>query len=304
MNDTETDRNKERMPELPDLLHMQTYLRTHVVGKTIVAAEVRQPVVVRNAIGDPPELVLKSLAITAVNVNGPFIRFTISSTLELIMNLMLAGRIQHQRKPDKTLGHLCMVLHLSDGTRLNICDEQKMMKIYFVHTGVYNAIPNYTKLGLPVMDAAFTPEALVAAAHEHSRKQVRVFINDHTILNSIGNAYADEILFAAGIHPKTIVASLTEAELHTLHAAVGRVIAEGAEAVSAANEPIHVKVRDHMKVRNRKGQPCPRCGTVIRREGVRGYDVFFCPKCQPVRRKVFIDWSTLPPPDGSGERCE
>ena len=292
------------MPELPDLLHMQKYLRAQVVGQTITAAEVRQPIVLRNAVGDPPELALKALTITAVNVHGPFIRFTISSTLELIMNLMLAGRIQHQRKPDKTLGHLCMVLHFSDNTRLNFCDEQKMMKIYFVHSGVYTAIPNYANLGLPIMEPSFTPEALFAAAKEHSRKQVRVFINDHTILNSIGNAYADEILFAAGIHPKTIVASLSEAELRNLHMAVTDVMADGIHAVAAANEPIHIKVRDHLKVRNKRGQPCPRCGTIIRREGVRGYDVFFCPTCQPVRRKVFIDWSTLPPPAEPGERCE
>jgi formamidopyrimidine-DNA glycosylase len=280
---------------------MQKHLRAHVVGQTILAAEVRQPIVLRNAVGDPPEHVLKSLTITAVNVHGPFIRFTISSTLELIMNLMLAGQIQHQLKPDKTLGHLCMVLHLSDSTRLNICDEQKMMKIYFVHTGVYSAIPNYTKLGLSIMESSFTVDALAAAAGEHSRKQVRVFINDHTILNSIGNAYADEILFAAGIHPKTIVASLTADDLQKLHTAITTVMADGIRAVAAANQPIHVKVRDHMKVRNRKGLPCSQCGTIIRREGVRGYDVFFCPTCQPVRRKVFIDWSTLPPPD---ERCE
>jgi formamidopyrimidine-DNA glycosylase len=283
------------MPELPDLLHMQHYLRAHVVGQTITTAEVRQPIVLRNAIGDPPELILKAMTITGLTVNGPFIRFTISSTLELVVNLMLAGRIQHQRKPDKTLGHLCIVLHLSDGTRLNFCDEQKMMKVYLVHTGVYNPIPNYTRLGLPIMEPAFTEEALQLAAKEHSRKQVRVFINDHTILNSIGNAYADEILFAAGIHPKTVVASLSPEEIKTLHGAITDVMTQGIKAVKEANQPIHIKVRDHMKVRNRKGLPCPKCGTIIRREGVRGYDVFFCPTCQPVRRKVFIDWSTLPP---------
>ena len=65
----------------------------------------------------------------------------------------------------------------------------------------------------------------------------------------------------------------------------------GIRMVEEAEEPIHVKVRGHMKVRNRKGKPCPRCGGTIRREGVRGYDVFFCPTCQPPSRKLFIDWS-------------
>ena len=64
----------------------------------------------------------------------------------------------------------------------------------------------------------------------------------------------------------------------------------GITEVEKAAQPIQVKVRDHMKVRNRKGEPCARCGTTIRREGVRGYDVFFCPVCQPATRKVFIDW--------------
>lgn len=288
------------MPELPDLHYIQRYLERHVRNQTIIAAEVRQPVVLRNAIGDPPGVVLKDLTITGVAVHGPFIRFTISSTVELIVNLMLAGRIQHQRKPDKPLGHLCMVLHLADGTRLNICDEQKMAKIYFVHMGMYAAIPSFTTLGVPVLDASFTPGVLHEIARQHSRKQVRVLLNDHTILNSIGNAYADEILFAAGIHPKTIVASLRPEDLDRLHTAIREVLTEGREAVAAAGQPIHVKVRDHMKVRNRKGQPCLRCSTTIRREGVRGYDVFFCPSCQPVRRKVFIDWSTLPPNTDSG----
>ncbi|MER3522752.1 MAG: hypothetical protein C4326_01450 [Ignavibacteria bacterium] len=55
------------------------------------------------------------------------------------------------------------------------------------------------------------------------------------------------------------------------------------------SEPIHVKVHSHMRVRNRHRQPCPRCGTTIRHEGVRGYDTFFCLQCQPSTRKLFLD---------------
>jgi formamidopyrimidine-DNA glycosylase len=62
------------------------------------------------------------------------------------------------------------------------------------------------------------------------------------------------------------------------------------DEVRRAGQPIHIKVRDHLRVRNRHGEPCPRCGTTIRREGVRGYDVFYCPSCQPPTRRHFIDW--------------
>ena len=82
--------------------------------------------------------------------------------------------------------------------------------------------------------------------------------------------------------------------LARLYEAIGSVIRWGIEEVARAQQPIHVKVRDHMKVRNRKGSPCVRCGTTIRREGVRGYDVFFCPTCQASTRRSFIEWRTSP----------
>jgi formamidopyrimidine-DNA glycosylase len=285
------------MPELPDLLYIRDYLRRQVLGRTITAAELRQPVVLRNALGDPLEHALKSLTITRIDIQGPFLRLTVSATLELVINLMLAGQIQHQRKPDRALGHICVSLHLDDGTRLNICDQQKMAKVYLVHTGNDGAIPGFRTPGVNVFSPDFTPEELMRRAAEHPRMQVRVLINDRTILDSIGNAYADEILFAAQMHPKTLAGILVPEEWARLHDAIRVVMNDGVRAVADARQPIHVKVRDHMRVRNRKGSPCPRCGSTIRREGVRGYDVFFCPTCQPARRRVFIDWKKPPPVD-------
>jgi formamidopyrimidine-DNA glycosylase len=172
-----------------------------------------------------------------------------------------------------------------------------MMKIYLVHPGEYSVIPGYTTLGVDIRSPGFTEQRFRELAAVHTRKQVRVFINTHTILDTIGNAYADEILFEARLHPKTFVGSLSDEDLGRLYHAITTVIEWGIARVAAAGEPIHVKVRDHMKVRNRIGLPCPRCNTKIRREGVRGHDVFFCPQCQPARRGAFIDWRKIPPAD-------
>ncbi|HSQ75365.1 MAG TPA: DNA-formamidopyrimidine glycosylase family protein, partial [Bacteroidota bacterium] len=208
------------MPELPDLLYIRDYLLRQVLGRTIAAAELRQPVVLRNAVGDPLEHALKSLTITGIDIQGPFLRLTVSATLELVINLMLAGQIQHQRKPDRALGHICVSLHLDDGTRLNICDQQKMAKVYLVHTGNDGAIPGFRTLGVNVFSPDFTPEELRRRAAEHPRMQVRALINDRKILDSIGNAYADEILFAAQIHPKTLAGTLDPEEWARLHDAI------------------------------------------------------------------------------------
>jgi formamidopyrimidine-DNA glycosylase len=279
------------MPELPDLLYIATSLRQALLHRTITDATLRQPVVLRNALDEPFDHALDLMSFTAVGFRGPFLVFQLSGSIDIVVNLMLSGKLQHQQHKEHELGHLCLSLKLDDGSRLNLCDDQKMAKVYLIHRGDSAIIPGFADQGVDVMSDKFTRELFQDLAAQHRRKQVRVFVNSHSILSSIGNAYADEILFEAGVHPKTFVGRLTSAQLSTLYDAIKSVLTRGIASVEEARQPIHKKVRDHMQVRNRKGQPCPKCGTVIRREGVHGYDVFFCPHCQPPTREHFIDWS-------------
>jgi formamidopyrimidine-DNA glycosylase len=287
------------MPELPDLLYISRILNERVCGRTVTFVIIKEPIVLRNTLDVPLSSALEGRVIRNCAVRGPFLLFRFSGERELIINLMLAGRLQHQRSAEKPEGYLCFSLALDDGSRLNLCDEQKMAKAYLVRAGDYSLVPKFTTPGVDILSPGFTREAFRALSARHTRKQVRVFVNDHTILSAIGNAYADEILFDARIHPKTLVARLSDGDLDALHDSIVRIIAWGAKMVEEAGQPIQVKVRGHMRVRNRKGEACVRCGTKIRREGVRGYDVFFCPTCQPPTRKLFIDWRSKP--DGEPE---
>jgi formamidopyrimidine-DNA glycosylase len=283
------------MPELPDLLYIEEYLRSRLSGRTVERALLRQPVVLRNLTGTDLSASLSGTKLGAVSIHGPFLTLQFTGGWDLVFNLMLSGRLQHQEPNQKAEPFLSLSLELDDATRLNLCDQNKMAKAYLVHHGEYDKIPAFSAQGVDVRSQEFTCERFLVIARENRRKQVRVFINTHTILSSIGNAYADEILFDAGIHPKTFVSSLGEGDLTRLYWSILSVLRSGAERVREAQQPIHVKVRDHMKVRNRKGEPCPRCGTTIRREGVRGHDVYFCPRCQSATRSHFIDWKSLPP---------
>jgi formamidopyrimidine-DNA glycosylase len=284
------------MPELPDLLYIRARLQPVVTGRTITGVTVRQPVVLRVVLPGPVETTLTGRTISEVDLHGPFLLLRLSNAVDIVLHLMLAGRLQHQTEGEPAIPFLCFSLLLNDGTRLHVGDEQKMAKVYVVPRGEYGAIPKFATQGIPVLSRAFTEERFRTLAAAHRRKQVRVFLNDQTALSAIGNAYADEILFEARVHPKTFVGRLSPADLNRLHAAIGGVLTRGCRAVEAAAQPIHRKIRDHMLVRNRHGEPCPRCGTTIRREGVRGYDVFFCPSCQPPTRTLFLDWR--PPGEG------
>jgi len=278
------------VPELPDLIYIRSYLEKSLPGRTVTAVDVKQPVLVRNMLDEPLERALGGRSFAAVGGRGPFLRLAMAGDVELIINLMLAGRLQHMRRGEKPLGYLGLALALDDGTSLRLCDEKKMAKLYAARGADTDGIPRYATQGIDILSPGFTREKFGEILAANSRRQVRVMVNDQETLSAIGNAYADEILFEARIHPKTFTGRLSPEERDRLYDAIGSVMAWGTRMVREAAEPIHVKVREHLKVRNRRGEPCPRCGTTIRREGVRGHDTFFCPSCQPPSRKLFIDW--------------
>jgi formamidopyrimidine-DNA glycosylase len=268
------------VPELPDLVHLVKALAPVLPGRTVARAVVREPIVLRVLVpGQSFATALEGRTFSAVERHGPFVRFALDGGLELIVHHMLTGRIQLADAAARPLAHLCFSLDLDDGSSLRYGDEKRMGKVYLAREGSREEIPGWREQGVDILSPAFTREAferLIAGR----RDQARVFVMDQSALSAVGNAYADEILFAAGIHPKTPCSRLTGERRGRLYDAIRGVIAWGIDEVERAGRPLEDKVRDHVRVRNRLGEPCPVCGTTIRRVGVLGYDSFFCPRCQ------------------------
>jgi formamidopyrimidine-DNA glycosylase len=296
------------MPELPDLVYLEKRLSSLLVGQRVTRVDIKDPVVIRMLLPGDFAQTLIDAEFTGVRRHGPFLVFTLSGNLELIIHPMLAGRLQwtkveeeiptpHSKKSMGNRGRMFSLECVANQTnaelhRLQYLDDKKMGKVYLTHSGEYTQIPRFREQGPDLLSPAFTLEYFWRQM-QSSRKQVRVLIMDQTVVSCIGNAYADEILFCAGIHPKTFCYQLIEADIARLHQCIIEVMRWGIAEIAKAKPPLEAKVRDFMRVRNRKDQPCPRCGTKIRRAGVLGYDTFFCPTCQPLKREQFIDWSKL-----------
>jgi formamidopyrimidine-DNA glycosylase len=171
---------------------------------------------------------------------------------------------------------------------LRYLDDKKMGKAYLITTDDWKAIPGLQTGGIDILSPEFSRERFVSLL-KHRRDQVRVFLLDKKALDSLGNAYADEVLFEAGIHPKTFCRSLTHEDGVRLHDAIVKVMKEAVAEVASRGEPIDVKVRDFLKVRRK--DTCPRCGSKLRTAGVKGMDSWFCPACQPATRKGLVDWT-------------
>jgi len=273
------------MPELPDLLYILSHLRERLLGRQVTSERVREPVVLRVTVRGNLSLLLGRTLADAFR-RSHFLVFRFEG-LDLAVNPMLAGRFRLAVPGDPDERSLGFALGFGD-TELRYVDDKKMGKAYLIANDDWKAIPGMQTGGIDILGAEFTRERFVSLL-KHRRDQVRVFLLDKRALDSLGNAYADEVLFEAGIHPKTLCRQLGHEEGVRLHDAIVKVMKGAVEEVKARAEPIDVKVRDFLKVRRK--ETCPRCGSRLRTAGVRGMDSWFCPHCQPARRAGLVDWT-------------
>jgi formamidopyrimidine-DNA glycosylase len=274
------------MPELPDLLYVLSRLRERLLGRVVTAERVREPVVLRFTVRGNLSLLLGRTLVEAFR-KSHFLVFRCEGGLDLAVNPMLAGRFRLSEPGTPDEGSLGFALGFGD-VELRYLDDKKMGKAYLIASDDWKAIPGLQTGGIDILSPEFSRERFVSLL-KHRRDQVRVFLLDKKALDSLGNAYADEVLFEAGIHPKTFCRSLSHDDGVRLHDAIVKVMREAVAEVAGRAEPIDVKVRDFLKVRRK--EICPRCGAKLRTAGVKGMDSWFCPRCQPARRPGFVDWT-------------
>jgi formamidopyrimidine-DNA glycosylase len=284
------------MPELPDLVHIEAKLRKALVGHRIAAARTGDPLVLRIMVRAPFPEVLVGRTIEKVVRRGHFICLELDEDLLIVVNLMLAGRFSLVAASDgKAPKALALALEMDDQRELRIIDDVHMAKVYVTPREQAASIPIFGKLGVEILSPAFT-EAKFKALIAKRRDQVRQFLMDKETIASVGNAYADEILFEARLHPKTFCSKLSPEDVQRLYEATRQVMRDAVTEIARRDPPIETKLRDFVKVRGKDGKPCPRCGTTLRAVRVGDGDACFCPQCQPTARKLFVDFSKLPKP--------
>ncbi len=252
---------------------MQERIADALVGKKVVAVRLGDPVVLRAL--KPVDELLAGRTLRNIEHHGKFLIFTFDGVV-MTVNPMLAGIFSLQPSGAKATKDTRMRLEFDNGTELRYRDDVRMGKVY---VGI--DAPGLAEIG-PDAGTLTWSEAEFAERAKAKRSEVRNLLQDQTFVSGIGNAYADEILWTAKLHPKRRVGSLTSDEMHAFYASLRGVVARGlAEVGSAMPAQLGKKPRDHMQVRGRAGQPCPRCGATLMRRRKGLDDVDLCPKCQP-----------------------
>lgn len=269
------------MPELPDLEVIKEYLQGLLPGQRIEMVELLRPIVMRNLTAADPVSSLVGKEFTGMRRRGKFLLLDLEGGEKLAINPMLAGHLQYCPPNERRKAKTFLVLHLSSGMDLRYVDDKTMGKIYL--TRDLELIPGFAVQGPEALDPQLTLEAFQERL-QRRRGEIKGILTNQTFLAGIGNAYADEILFHAGLYPFRKRPSLSAGEVERLHNAIQAVLSEAIITLSERmGDEIDVKVRDFLQVHGKGGSPCPRCGTVISEIKARNRLTNFCRTCQPGR---------------------
>jgi formamidopyrimidine-DNA glycosylase len=269
------------MPEIPDLEAIRGYLNRKVAGRRIERAEFLIPVVFRV----PKEEFVATLegnTFGETGRQGKFLLHHLRSGHLLVVNAMLTGRYQYLPSTQKRRAKTCMALTIegADGWELRYADDRLMGKIYLVPEDKLLTVPQFAEMG---------PDALEVSEEEFRQRirkftgQVKSALVNHRFIAGIGNAYADEILFAARIHPYRKRALLKDDDIGRLYESIHKVLdwATPIVAEQMQDELNYEERRDFLRVHRKGGEPCPVCGTRISEITAGQRITNFCRNCQP-----------------------
>jgi formamidopyrimidine-DNA glycosylase len=267
------------MPELPDLEVIREFLAHYIVDVPITTAEVRRPLVVRNLLGVEPAGYLVGRWFTAVQRRGKFLLLPLDGGATLVINPMLAGRLRYGEPLPRHRKRDALVLGLADGQELRYHDARDMGKVYL--TQDLGQIPTLADLGPEADDPDLTLEVFHERLRGH-QGEIKGILTNQSFVAGIGNAYADEICWRAGLYPFRRRPSLSQDEVARLYGAMRAVLAEAIETLrDRVGAAIDVEVRDFLAVHGKADQPCPQCGGPISKVTRQRRTTNFCRTCQP-----------------------
>jgi formamidopyrimidine-DNA glycosylase len=267
------------MPELPDLEVIRAFLAPRLAGAEIASAEVRRPLVVRNLLGGDMADCLVGCRFTGALRRGKFLLLPLDDGTWLVINPMLAGRIRYGDPLPRHRTRDALVLGLADGHELRYHDAKDMGKLYL--TADLGQIPTFGDLGPEATDPALTLEVFRERLRRH-HGEIKGILTNQSFIAGIGNAYADEICWHAGIYPFRRRPSLADDEVARLYSAMGEVLDEAIAILGErVGEAIDVEVRDFLSVHGKAGEPCPNCANEISKVTRQRRMTSFCRSCQP-----------------------
>jgi formamidopyrimidine-DNA glycosylase len=289
------------MPELPDLRILADAFTAALSGRPLRSTTLKQPLVLR---GTGAELrTFEGQVLGEVHQRGKFLTLGFDAG-RIVINPMLTGRLGLAGPGARAFTSTALVwrfgprdpnaaaeaaawtrggawLPADDAeVELRYRDPKKMGKVYLLPEGVEREVVGWAELGPDADDPALDPTAWQARIKRH-QGELHNLLKNQAFIAGVGNAYSDEILWAARIAPFRMRASLAPEESEALRQASHAVMAWAVEELQERVPPAFERqARDFLRVHLKGGEPCPRCGATISEVSPGGFTTSWCRSCQ------------------------
>lgn len=276
------------MPELPEVETIRAQLAERIPGRTFTRVEVYDPKLVSP---EDPEWFADGVAgrrIEGVDRRGKYLLIELDDGRTLAVHLRMTGRLHWQAgAPDPGERFLRARFHLDDGSSLTFGDMRRFGRAWLVDGDPREREAYWrARVGVEPLAPRFTAR-LLAELLEGRRGPIKAVLLNQALVAGLGNMYVDEALFAARIHPLRPAGDLDPDEVRRLHRAIrdrlAAAVAAGGASIDSYRDGLGEKgsMQDLLRVHLHAGEPCPRCGTTIRKTRVAQRGTYWCPTCQP-----------------------
>ena len=272
------------MPELPEVETVARTLSPLICGRCIDACHILNPATLE---GPDSLSALYGRKITSVGRRGKLLLVYVepasSEVSGFAVHLRMTGRLFVYPAGSVVQPHTRAVFDLSDGSRMFFDDARKFGRLRVLSPASLASWPFWLKLGPEPLEI---PLADFISRIRGTRRTIKTVLLDQTVIAGIGNIYADESLFRAGIHPASSAERLSSEQLSRLHKAVQQILLEAVEACGSSIRDYRTargdvgSFQNAFKVYGRGGKKCMQCGMTLERGHVGGRGTTWCPHCQ------------------------
>jgi len=272
------------MPELPEVETIRISLAPCLTGRKIDSVRILRDGVL---LSRPDRLI--GLTITGLERRGKYLQLMLSDSSRLIVHLRMTGRlVYHAGCPDPEKHTHVQILFSSTGC-LTFTDSRRFGRLQQFNQDeplAGSAFAGMEKLGPEPLGEILSPAYLATICKRHAKSPIKSLLLNQQVIAGLGNIYADEVLFLAGISPFFPSGKLTEPQLSKLHTAIKTVISKAIDGRGTTlrdyvdGNRVPGNFQYALQVYGRKGLLCNCCGSRIECSKLAGRTTCFCPACQ------------------------
>lgn len=269
------------MPELPDVENFKRQLDETSLHRAIARVVVRDPGLLDAISASEFVRRVEGREIAASKRFGKHLFLVLSGKLSVSLHFGMNGALQYFGKSEGEAPYERLRFEFRGGDRLAYLNPRRIGRI-----GLAEDVASFVakeRLGPDALDPSFDLAAL-ERAFSGRRREVKSLLMDQAVVAGIGNIYSDEILFAAGIHPKAESERLGPEERRRLFDSIKSVLRTAIEKGAGAEHSHGRLPPSFLLPQRKKGGRCPRCGSELQTLKFSGRTAYFCPRCQKKAR--------------------